>query len=134
MTDSFLPPGEIVDFSLLREKRTAQRSIARRPLEALLLDVKGTPTVPVKCWDVSQSGMGFISHHAFQIGERFVVRLSFSCSYAADRLLLCVVRHCSPFSAGSYRGGVDFLDAVESKAQETAIPPKWIKPDDGQHG
>ena len=134
MAETFLPPGEFIDPSLLREKRTAFRAIAQTPLEAFLLDVKGTPTVPLKCWNISQCGMGFLSRHAFQLGEWFVVRFHFSCSHTASRLVLCRVRHCATLSGGNHRGGAEFLAAVESKTQEIAIPPEWLKPDDGQQG
>jgi hypothetical protein len=92
-------------------------------LDAFLVDVPNRPQVRVTTVDTSTSGMQFLSRRAFAAGERVAVKMEFR--NRTGKLVLCVVRHCTPADGTDHRVGVEFIEAVTVAPGKTVIPLRW---------
>jgi hypothetical protein len=80
-----------------------------------IFDDKGQRTLQVKVRDISQSGMGFLTHEQMAVGLELICKLP--CDDNTDVEVIMTVRHCVKISKGLYGIGTCFAHSkVETAA------------------
>jgi hypothetical protein len=85
-------------------------------VDAYISDIRGRNTSATQIIDISRMGVAFVSDHAMQTDEPYLLNFCFPGSAIRNELTLSVIHSTEVGSQGRYRNGARFMAISEACA------------------